>query len=99
MILLFYTGTSAFNSFKFPTSGEHRNIVQLCTSQQAHIVAGQKPHISLSMWRYMIHEQSDQFLDLNNFSNRISKSMGYRTAIKEQSNRQGFKRPKIHDGT
>ena len=22
------------------------------------------------MWRYMIHEQSDQFLDLNNFSNR-----------------------------
>ena len=26
--------------------------------------------ISLFMWRYMIHEQSDQFLDLNNFSNR-----------------------------
>ena len=26
--------------------------------------------ISLFQWQYMIHEQSDQFLDLNNFSNR-----------------------------
>ena len=26
--------------------------------------------ISLFQGRYMIHEQSDQFLDLNNFSNR-----------------------------
>ena len=26
--------------------------------------------ISLFQWRYMIHEQSDQFLESNNFSNR-----------------------------
>ena len=26
--------------------------------------------ISLFMWRYMIHEQSDQFIESNNFSNR-----------------------------
>ena len=45
------------------------------------------------MWRYVIHEQSDQFLDLNISqielsTQETSKSMGYRTANRNQRAKQ-----------